>query len=102
FLVRFDGNWQETGRWTYPSEVLRQLGRYSLSGGVWRDDALLVTGHDDPVLFRVRLPQAGNTLEYAGSQAVPFSGQGLAHDPVTGGLVGIRRSEKTIVLASPE
>jgi hypothetical protein len=102
FLVRFNDEWQETGRWTYPREVIRELGRYSLSGGLWRGDALLVTGHDDPVLFRLRLPESGDVLQWIDTQAVPFTGQGFAHDPRTGGLVGINRGRRQVVFAETE
>ena len=102
FLVRFDEEWQETGRWTYPGEVIRELGRYSLSGGVWHGDSLLVTGHDDPVLFRLRVPETGGVLEFVERQRVPFTGQGIAHDPATGGLVGIDRAQRQVVVAVPE
>jgi endonuclease/exonuclease/phosphatase family metal-dependent hydrolase len=87
---------------------------------VWDDRELLVTGHDDPVLFRLKLPEpvmdadaagdktVGSPLVLIGSEKAPFSGQGIAHDPKTGGLVGIRRGKKQVVfavrekLASPE
>jgi endonuclease/exonuclease/phosphatase family metal-dependent hydrolase len=102
FLVRFDDRWQEKSRWTYPEGLIGKLGRYSLSGGVWRDCELLVTGHDDPVLFRLRLPTAGSVLELIDQQPAPFSGQGIAHDPATGGLVGIQRATRQVVFAQRE
>lgn len=98
FLVRFDHAWKETGRWTYPREVVRELGSYSISGGVWREKELYVTGHDDPVLFVLRLPKDGAVLELVGKQRAPFTGQGIANDP-RGGLVGIRRDRKLVVFA---
>ena len=100
FLVQFDSAWDEKGRWTYPAEVIRELGRYSLSGGIWKGDALLVTGHDHRVMYELRLPTADSVLEYVGKHTVPFTGQGIAHDPSTGGLVGIDRSKKQIVFAA--
>lgn len=102
FLVQFDDAWQELARWTYPPEVIRELGRYSLSGGIWRDGDLYVTGHDDRVLFRLRLPDEGSVPHFVERQAAPFTGQGIAADPATGGLVGIDRGKRRIVLASPE
>lgn len=101
FLVKFDTDWKELGRWTYPGEVLRDIGRYSLSGGVWRGDSLLVTDHDHPVLYRLRLPNSGTVLEFVEKQAAPFTGQGIAADPVTGGLIGIHRAQRQIVFAKP-
>lgn len=101
FLVKYDDQWRERGRWTYPPEVFRELHDYSFSGGVWRDGSLLVTGHDDPVIFRFRLRNGDTRLELVEKQAVPFTGQGIADDPATGGLVGIDRARKKVILARP-
>lgn len=100
FLVKLDDRWKEIGRWTLPAELVRQLGRYSLSGGIWRDGELLATGHDDPVLFRLRIPKEGTVLELAGRDDAPFTGQGIAADPKTGGLVGIHRGRRQVVFAA--
>jgi hypothetical protein len=96
-FVRFDDRWRETGRWTYPKSVIDQLGRYSLSGGLWRGTELLVTGHDKGELYRLRLPGKGRVLEYVGKQSVGFTGQGFATDKSTGGLVGISRARGRVV-----
>lgn len=101
FLAKFDGEWREVSRWTYPKELIAKLGTNSLSGGLWRGGDLLVTGHDDPVLFRLRLPAKGEVLELVGVEGIPIEGQGIAHDPATGGLVGIRRSKQQVVFAAP-
>lgn len=98
YLAKFDAEWQELDRWTIPEAVVRQLGKYSLSGGVWHGEDLLVTGHDDPILFRLQLPQEGSQLVYIGQDTAPVTGQGIAIDPTTGGLVGIQRRARQIVL----
>ena len=100
FLVKFDDDWSEKDRWTYPSEVIREMGHYSISGGVWRDGTLLVTGHDRAMLYRLRLPKSGTVLEFIDQQPAPFAGQGIAIDLKTNGLVGIQRTNRQIVLAS--
>lgn len=100
FLVKFDNDWTEKDRWTYPRTVISKLGQYSLSGGLWHDGHLLVTGHDDPVVFRLQIPEKGNVLEFIGKASVPFTGQGFAVDPVTGGLIGINRAKRQVVFAS--
>lgn len=100
FLVKLTDDWREVGRWTYPPQVIRELGRNSLSGGLWHGDTLLVTGHDDPVLFRLELPKEGTVLKFVGKESVPFTGQGFAIDPPTGGLVGIDRAKRQIVFAT--
>ncbi|WP_074310630.1 hypothetical protein [Singulisphaera sp. GP187] len=99
FLVKYDDSWHEQGRWTYPPEIFHELHEYSFSGGVWRDGSLLVTGHDDPVLFRFQL--RNGQFQLVEKQAVPFTGQGIADDPSTGGLVGIDRARRKLVLAQP-
>jgi len=101
YLAKFNSDWTEHSRWSYPPSVIEQLGRYSVSGGIWRGDELLVTGHDDPVVFRLRLPTTGTVLERVGEDEVPFTGQGIAEDPATNGLVGISRPERQIRIAAP-
>jgi hypothetical protein len=101
FLVQFDDAWREQARWTYPAEVIRELGRMSISGGLWHNGSLLVTDHDHPVLYQLRLPRQGNVLEFVAKHSAPFTGQGIAADPETGGLVGISRTKRQIVFASP-
>jgi endonuclease/exonuclease/phosphatase family metal-dependent hydrolase len=99
FLAKYDDQWREVARWTYPNKVISQLGRYSLSGGIWRGDELWVTGHDDPVVFRLAVPKKGGELHYLGQQGVPFTGQGFSNDPVTGRLIGIHRAKRQVVFA---
>lgn len=100
FLVKFNDEWRELARWTYPEAVTRELHSYSLSGGFFRGGELLVTGHDDPIIFQLRVPTDGKVLELAQQQQVPFTGQGIAADPATGGLVGIHRGKQQILLAA--
>jgi hypothetical protein len=99
YLVKYNTEWQEQSRWVYPPAVIQKLGNYSLSGGIWLADELIVTGHDDPLVFRLRLPKSGRELEYLGEVSVPFTGQGIAFDPLTKGLVGINRAKKQMVFA---
>lgn len=102
FLVKFDDEWNEQARFTYPPEVIRELGSYSLSGGIWHHDSLLVTGHDDPLLFELKLPKEGSVLQFVGKHQVPFTGQGIAADPLTGGLVGIHRANRQAIFATAD
>jgi len=102
FLVEFDDQWRELRRWTYPSQVIGQIGVMSLSGGVWKDGSLLVTDHDHPMLYQVALPSEGGELKYLQTHTAPFTGQGIALDPATGGLVGIHRAKRQILFAERE
>jgi hypothetical protein len=99
FLVKFDKEWRELSRWTYPTEVIQVLGSMSLSGGIWREGSLLVTDHDHPVLYQLQIPEAGTVLKFVGKQPAPFTGQGIASDPQTGGLVGINRAKRQVLFA---
>jgi hypothetical protein len=88
-LVRYDENWKELGRWTSPPELVAQWGNYSLSGGIWLGDDLLVTGHSAKAIYRLRVPREGNVLQLVEEIPSPFPGQGLAVDPKTGNLIGL-------------
>jgi hypothetical protein len=96
-LVKLDAQWRELGAWTYPPAVIRDLGRMSISGGVWNDGLILATGHDHRVIYRLRLPREGTVLELVDVVPSPFPGQGIAFDPATGGLVGINRGKRQVV-----
>lgn len=98
-LIKLDDQWREQGEWSYPNAVIADLGISSLSGGIWLGDDLLATGHDKRVIYRLRLPDAGRELKLVETIASPFPGQGIALDPLGGGLVGIDRARKRVVFA---
>lgn len=101
-LVQFDNDWQELARYTYPQALIRDLGEFSLSGGFWDGDTLVASDHDNPVVYRLKLPSTGTVLELIDKVPAPFTGQGIAADPKTGGMVGIDRGKRLIVLAEAE
>lgn len=96
-LVKLDTEWRELGAWSYPPEVIKELGQYSISGGLWHDGYLLTTGHDHKVIYRLRLPTEGNVLELVDKIPSPCPGQGIAYDPKTRGLMGIERSKRQVL-----
>lgn len=98
-LVKFDPDWRELKEWTYPPEVVKDLGDYSISGGVWFHGAVLATGHDRRVIYRLKLPEKGNVLKLLGTIHSPFPGQGIAVDLVDKGLVGIDRKARQVIFA---
>ena len=98
-LVEYDDEWKELRKWKYPNEVVADLGKASISGGLWYREHLLATGHDRKVIYRLKLPKAGDVLELVDVLESPFTGQGIALDPATDGLVGIDRGRKKIVFA---
>ena len=101
-LIKYADPWKESARWTYPPELVAEWGTYSLSGGLWLGDDLLATGHDKRLLYRLKVPEKGKVVEVLDVIAAPFTGQGIAVDPKTGGLVGIDRGKKQVVFARME
>jgi hypothetical protein len=98
-LVKYADGWKEAARWSYPAELIADWGTYSLSGGLWLDDHLLVTGHDKRLIYKLALPKEGKVIEVVGIVRSPFAGQGLAIDPSNGGLIGIDRARKQVIFA---
>lgn len=98
-LVRFDAQFKELARWTFPPNLVADWQKNSLSCGIWDGDTILATGHDKKVIYRLKLPAKGEVVEWIATHDSPFPGQGFAADPKTGGLVGIDRSQKKVVFA---
>ena len=98
-LAKFDPEWREMRSWVYPAEVVKDLGSYSISGGVWRDGTVLATGHDRRVIYRLSLPERGDALELLGLIRSPFPGQGISTDVNGRALVGIDRGRKQVIFA---
>jgi len=101
FLVQLTPQWEEVRRWKLPPELIAELGRYSLSGGLWSGDLLYVTGHDARMLYRLRVPGDAEVLQWVDSEPVPFSGQGIAVDPATPDtIIGIDRPTRRLLIAT--
>lgn len=98
-LVAFDNEWNELASWTYPAELVADLDNYSLSGGIWKGDTLIATGHHARKLYHLSLPEEGKVLRLDAVLPGPFPGQGIATDPLSGELIGIDRPQKRIVFA---
>jgi len=80
-LVRYDAQWHEQARWTFPDSVLERFAPRSASGGAWGADGLLyVTGHDRPELYALRVPAGGGVLEHLATIAIPTNGQAISWD----------------------
>lgn len=103
-FVQYDTDWNEIKSWTFPAKVLEKFAPYSCSGGAWiSEDILLVTGHDLPEAYALRLPESGNILTYTETLKVPFYGQGIDYNPQAGSAIyGILRKTETIVTVDAE
>jgi len=100
-LIRYEADWKETGRWTFPKEVVEDWDGMSASGAVFDGATLLVSHHHFQVLYRLAIPDQPGTLRFIEALASPFPGQGIAVDPVGGGLVGIDRPTHRVLFAQP-
>ncbi|WP_339902215.1 hypothetical protein [uncultured Cyclobacterium sp.] len=97
YLAKMNNNWEIIGKWTFPKKMIEEMGKMSISGGVPWKEGFLVTGHDEKKLYYLILPKTGKTLNFIEKYKAPFTGQGIALDPLNGGLVGINRAENTLI-----
>ena len=102
YLAKMDDEFKELQRWSFPEKVVSDWDNASASCGIWDGTTFLVTHHHFKVLYRLKVPKEGDTLELLEALSSPFPGQGIAYDPVTQGLVGIHRPEKKILFAIKE
>jgi len=100
-LIRFDSDWRQRDAWVFPEEVVSRLGRMSISGGVFAPDGkLFCTGHDNPELYVLGLPEGGSALVLRDIIPTTIHGQGIALDPGDPNLLyGIDRPKREIIVA---
>ena len=80
-IVRFDADWRVAEAWILPPELLEKFGDMSNSGGSWGPDGRLwITGHDEPEVYALALPEAGSVLRWVGTAPLDIAGQGVAWD----------------------
>jgi len=81
-MVQFDDDFEVLQSWSLPAEILRRMSPMSNSGGSWgRDGYLYLSGHDDPEIYVMALPEAGSELDWLATVRLPgLNGQGIAWD----------------------
>jgi hypothetical protein len=94
-LVRFDADWRVAEAWIFPDALVEKFDDMSNSGGSWGPDGkLYVTGHDNPELYVIELPEIGATLKWVGTIPAEIGGQGFAFDHSQPGVIyGIIRKK---------
>lgn len=94
-LVRFDADWRVAEAWVFPDALVEKFDDMSNSGGSWGPDGrLYVTGHDNPELYVMALPEIGATLKWVGTIPAEIGGQGFAFDHSQPGVIyGIIRKQ---------
>ena len=81
-VVQFDEDWRRKASFAYPPALIGRFRPYSSSGGNWAPDgSLYVTGHDEPEIYVLRVPEMGAVLEWTETIPAPMQGQGWAFDP---------------------
>jgi len=100
-VVKFDDGFRVLQSWTLPVAILDRLRPMSNSGGSWGPDGMLyLTGHDRDEIYVMQVPDAGSTLDWVATVAVPvIEGQGIAWDRSVRGryLWGINKAQRKIV-----
>src|SRR6185295_7839513 len=94
-LVRFDADWRVAEAWLFPDALVEKFDDMSNSGGCFGPDGkLYVTGHDNPELYVIELPEIGATLKWVGTIPAEIGGQGFAFDHSQPGVIyGIIRKK---------
>jgi hypothetical protein len=94
-LVRFDADWRVAEAWVFPDALVEKFDDMSNSGGSWGPDGkLYVTGHDNPELYVIELPEIGAILRWVGTIPAEIGGQGFAFDHSQPGVIyGIIRKK---------
>ena len=106
-IVRFDADWRVSEAWVFPDALVEKFDDMSNSGGSWGPDGkLYVTGHDNPELYVMELPEIGSELKWVGTIPAEIGGQGFAFDRSQPGVIyGIIRkkegSEVTVSRVTP-
>jgi hypothetical protein len=94
-VVRFDADWRVAEAFVFPDALVEKFDDMSNSGGSWGPDGrLYVTGHDNPELYVMELPEIGSELRWVGTVPLEIGGQGFAFDHGQPGVVyGIIRKK---------
>lgn len=80
-MVKMDDAFRVLESWVFPEEIIDHFGNMSNSGGSWGPDGrLYITGHDDPEVYALELPEMGPELVWVGTIGVMNTGQGFAWD----------------------
>jgi len=81
-VVQFDDDFEVLESWSLPAEILRRMSPMSNSGGSWGSDGYLyLSGHDDPEIYVMALPETGSELDWLATVRLPgLNGQGIAWD----------------------
>jgi len=100
-VVKFDAQWREQARWSFPSKLIERFAGNSCSGGNFGPGGhLFVTGHDAPELYILDLPTKGGELAWIDTIPISAAGQAFAWDRGADGvLYSIQRKTKEVIVS---
>jgi hypothetical protein len=103
-LVVFDDQWRRVAGYVFPADLVAACAPYSFSGGAFGPDGrLYVTGHDNPFLYVLELPEGGSVLKWVETIPVPLHGQAFSWDDAEPWVLhGILREGGKVVTISLE
>ncbi len=97
-LERFDEMWNKLGSYYFPNDLVKKFQPKSLSGGAFGPDGYLYcTGHDEAEVYRLQVPETGDTMVHLATIPVVCEGQGIAWQGKR--LYTIKRSTREVVVS---
>ena len=100
-VVKFNDQWQEQARWSFPTKLIERFAGMSSSGGSFGSGGhLFVTGHDAKELYVLDVPASGGELQWISTIPISAAGQAFAWDRSDDGvLYSIQRNTKEVIVS---
>ena len=100
-VVKFNDQWQEQARWSFPIKLIERFAGMSSSGGSFGPGGhLFVTGHDAKELYVLDVPASSGELQWLSTIPISAAGQAFAWDRGEDGvLYSIQRKTKEVVVS---
>lgn len=100
-VVKFNDQWQEQARWSFPTKLIERFAGMSSSGGSFGSgEHLFVTGHDAKELYVLDVPASGGELQWISTIPISTAGQAFAWDRSDDGvLYSIQRKTKEVIVS---
>ncbi len=100
-VVKFNDQWQEQARWSFPIKLIERFAGMSSSGGSFGPGGhLFVTGHDAKELYVLDVPASSGELQWLSTIPISAAGQAFAWDRGEDGvLYSIQRKTKEVIVS---
>ena len=100
-VVKYDAQWHEQARWSFPAKLIEKFADMSSSGGSFGPGGhLYVTGHDAKELYVLDVPASSGELKWISTIPISAAGQAFAWDRHEDGvLYSIQRKTKEVIVS---